>query len=55
MDAQDKGKRHVPDGGDHIHKLVIMLTHACRGIAVQGKMKMQKIVFMLSYIGDKTD
>lgn len=54
MDAQDEVKRHVLDDSDHVHKLVIMLAHACGGIAVQGKMKMQKIVFMLSHIGDKT-
>ena len=54
MDAQDEVKRHMWDDGDHVHKLVVMLAHACGGIAVQRKMKMQKNVFMLSHIGDKT-
>lgn len=51
MDAHDEGKHHVLD--DYTHKLVIMLAHACGGSPIEGKVKMQKIVFMLSDIDDK--
>ena len=54
MDMQNEVKCYVLEDSDHIHKLVIMLAHACGGIAVQGKVKMQNIAFMLSHIGDKT-
>ena len=55
MDAQDEGKRHMLDDGDHVHKIVVMLAHACGGSPVEGKVKMQKLVFMLSDVDGKVE
>lgn len=56
MDAmEDEVKRHILDDGDDMHRLVIMLAYACDERPVRGKTKMQKMVYMLSRIGDKTD
>ena len=53
MDVHDEGKCYMPDDGDYVHKLVIMLAHACGGSPVDGKVKAQKLVFMLSDVDDR--
>ena len=47
--------RHVLDEDNGIHKLVIMLAHACDDRPVQGNTKIQKLAFMLSDVDDNAD
>ena len=50
--VMDEVDHRVLRYGNDVHKLVIMLAHACDNSPVQGNMKLQKLVFMLSSIDD---
>lgn len=55
MDDGDEVRRYVLEGDDDMHKLIIMLAHACGGSPVEGNVKLQKLVFMLSDIDDNAE
>ena len=53
--VMDKAGRRILSYSDDVHKLAIMLAHACDDIPVQDSMKLQNLMFMLSSTYEKED
>ena len=50
--VMDKAEPRILSYSDDVHKLSIMLAHACDDSPVQDSMKLQNLMFMLSSIDD---